>query len=133
MPYLWSFGLFSFWNIKPSGYSERKAFGKSRSLEVWMFESGSQHAHAGICVAGHNIVAGATEASGGFKNRHRIEFCVACGIFKQPNAVGRFVGARNDEVEISIAISIAWNGPSPEANAEVDIKLRVVVRKEFEI
>lgn len=92
-----------------------------------MFESGSQHAHAGICVAWHNIVAGTTEASGGFKNRHWIEVCVACGIFKQPNAVGRFVGARNDEVEISIAISIAWNGPSPEANAEVNALIYIVV------
>jgi hypothetical protein len=97
-----------------------------------MFESGSQHAHAGICIAGHNIVAGATEASGGFKNRHRMLLCAAGGIFKHPNPVGRFVWARNDEVEIAIAIGIAWNGPSPEANAEVDIKLWVVVRKEFE-
>jgi hypothetical protein len=54
-------------------------------------------------------------------------------VLKIPDAVGGFVGTGDEQVEIAIAICVAWNRPSPKSDAEIDGQTRVVVRQGLQL
>jgi hypothetical protein len=92
--------------------------------EPGMFTPGRQHPQLTIHVGGSYIVDGRAQASSWLEDGklHR-----AGGVFKEPHAVIGFVRTRDDEVHVSVVISIDRNRPGPEANAQVNHQPGMVV------
>jgi hypothetical protein len=89
-------------------------------------------ADAGL-VADHredHVGGGVSEALGFFEDGEF--FAGALGIFEEVDAVVRFVGAGDEEVEIAVGVPIERHGPGPEANAEIDGEAGVLILNAIE-
>jgi hypothetical protein len=77
-------------------------------------------------------VYGAAETAGGFEDGEFVKGGVAGGVFEEPDPVGGFVGAGDDEVEVAVVICVGGDWPCPEPDAEGDGEARVLIGEPFE-
>jgi hypothetical protein len=85
-----------------------------------------------VDVAGHDVVDRAAETAGGFEDRELVVGGVAGGVFEEPDPVGGFVRAGDDEVEVAVVVGVGGDWPCPEPDAEGDGEARVLIGEPFE-
>ena len=100
---------------------------QSRLQEVGMLAAGRQDARLSVHEAELNILQSLADATARLEHGHRVPGRVAAHVLEKINAVGRFVRAVHDEIEITVAIEVQGERPRPEADAEIHDQTGVVV------